>query len=58
MTGCAFVIWRASSRGTLVMMKLPAGAFEQTIKTVTEGAAGNLVASGIGALIARMFSGG
>jgi hypothetical protein len=30
----------------------------QTIKTVTEGAAGNLVASGIGALIGQMFSGG
>jgi hypothetical protein len=30
----------------------------QTIKTVTEGAAGNLVASGIGALIGRILSGG
>ena len=30
----------------------------QTITTVTEGAAGNLVASGIGALIGRMFGGG
>jgi hypothetical protein len=30
----------------------------QTIKTVAEGAAGNLVASGIGALIGRMLSGG
>ena len=30
----------------------------QAIKTVTEGAAGNLVASGIGALITRILSGG
>jgi hypothetical protein len=30
----------------------------QTIKTIAEGAAGNLVASGIGALIGQMLSGG